>query len=107
MPGHCVKQYLETGSPYFPLEQLVTQLLVLLSPKDMLGDIGQLDADTHVYPKFSEYKGGVYAQTEAHNLVEGSAQVKGETHLDTQLCVLLSPYKFGKATLFKVPGGQS
>ena len=26
--GHCVKQFLDTGSPYLPFEQLVTQLLV-------------------------------------------------------------------------------
>ena len=52
--GHWVKQFLDTGSPYVLFEQLVTQLLVILSPKVILGDVGQLNADTQVNPKFYE-----------------------------------------------------
>ena len=50
--GHCVTQLREVGSPNLPMEQLLEQARVLLSPKVMVGEVGQLRAVTQVKPKF-------------------------------------------------------
>ncbi len=55
--GHCVRQLRSKGWPNFPSEQLPTQLRVELSPKVMLGVVGQFMAVTQRMLKFYEYVG--------------------------------------------------
>lgn len=68
----------------------------MLSPKVMLGDVGQLREVTHRMLKFYEYVGiGRSEQSDWQSLVWKSAQVNGLMHFGSHVRVKGSPYRSG------------